>query len=281
MSDLREQIGPTGPGGAAGTDIGAGAGTGWPPLRVLAFHLLAWRRLWAGTVFSAFLSPLLFLVAMGYGLGSLVGRGGRLVDGVPYLAFVTPGVMASTGMQTAIGESTWPVLSGIKWQRQYHAMLATPLTVVDVVAGHLLHLAVRVLLTSAVFLAFAAAVGAVPSVAGLIAVPTAILVGLAFAAPVFAFSTYLNTDTGFNILFRLVMIPLFLFSGTFFPISQLPGVVQVLARVTPLWHGVQLARDATLGRLGVSDLGHAAYLGLWVAVGTAWAVHGLRRRMLV
>jgi lipooligosaccharide transport system permease protein len=112
-------------------------------------------------------------------------------------------------------------------------------------------------------------------------VPVAVLVGLAFAAPVFVFSTYLNDDTGFNILFRLVMIPLFLFSGTFFPISQLPGVVQVLARVTPLWHGVQLARDATLGRLGVSDIGHAAYLLLWVAVGGVWAVHGLRRRMLV
>ncbi len=155
------------------------------------------------------------------------------------------------------------------------------MTVFDVVAGHLLHLAVRVLLTSSVFLAFAAAVGAVPSYAGLLAVPTAVLVALAFAAPVFAFSTYLNDDTGFNILFRLVMIPLFLFSGTFFPITQLPGVVQVLARITPLWHGVQLARDATLGRLGPTDVGHAAYLLLWVAVGGAWALHGLRRRMLV
>ena len=275
MSDLRERA------GRVGTGPVRDARSEWAPLRVLAFHLLAWRRLWAGTVFSAFLSPLLFLVAMGYGLGSLVGRGGRLVDGVPYLAFVTPGVMASTGMQTAIGESTWPVLSGIKWQRQYHAMLATPLTVVDVVAGHLLHLAVRVLLTSAVFLGFAAVVGAVPSPAGVLAGPVAVLVGLAFAAPVFAFSTYLNDDTGFNILFRLVMIPLFLFSGTFFPISQLPGAVQVLARITPLWHGVQLARDATLGRLGAPDLGHAAYLVLWVVVGGLWAVHGLRRRMLV
>jgi lipooligosaccharide transport system permease protein len=275
VSDLRERAGRVGTG-----PVGESR-SGWPPLRVLAFHLLAWRRLWAGTVFSAFLSPLLFLVAMGYGLGSLVGRGGRLVDGMPYLAFVTPGVMASTGMQTAIAESTWPVLSGIKWQRQYHAMLATPLSVFDVVAGHLLHLALRVLLTSAVFLGFAAVVGAVPSVTGVLAVPTAVVVGLAFAAPVFAYSTYLNDDTGFNILFRLVMIPLFLFSGTFFPISQLPGPVQLAARITPLWHGVQLARDATLGRLGVTDIGHAGYLLLWVAVGGVWAVHGLRRRMLV
>jgi lipooligosaccharide transport system permease protein len=276
VSELREEA-RAGP----GVDRSAAIGAGWPPFRVLSHYLLAWRRLWAGTLFSAFLSPLLFLVAMGYGLGSLVGRGGRLVDGVPYLAFVTPGVMASTAMQTAIQESTWPVLSAIKWQRQFHAMLASPLTVFDVVVGHLLHLVVRVLVASGVFLGFAAIVGAVPSWGGLLAVPTVVVVGLAFAAPVFAFTTYLNGDTGFNILFRLVMIPLFLFSGTFFPISQLPWGVELVARVTPLWHGVELARDATLGRLGVDDAGHAAYLLVWVVLGTAWAVHGLRRRMVV
>lgn len=256
-------------------------GSGWPPLRVLSHSLVAWRRLWTGTVFSAFLSPLLFLVAMGYGLGHLVGRGGRLVDGVAYLAFVAPGVMASTAMQTAIGESTWPVLSSIKWTRQFHAMLASPLGVFDVVVGHLLHLTMRVLLQGSVFLAFAAIVGAVPSWGGLLALPTVILVALAFGAPVFAFTTYLNNDNGFNILFRLVMIPLFLFSGTFFPISQLPFVIELVARVTPLWHGVSLARDATLGRLAFQDVGHAAYLVVWVVAGTAWAVHGLRRRMVV
>jgi lipooligosaccharide transport system permease protein len=257
-------------------------GSGWPPLRVLSHYLLAWRRLWVGTVFSSFLSPLLFLVAMGYGLGSLVGRGGRLVEGVPYLSFVAPGVVAATAMQTAIGESTWPVLSAIKWQRQFHAMLASPVGAFDIVIGQLLHLALRVLLPATVFVTFAAVVGAVPSVEGVLAVPAAVLVGLAFAAPVFAFTTYLHSDVGFTILFRLVMIPLFLFSGTFFPIAQLPVVLRLIARVTPLWHGVQLARDATLGRLALGpDLAHAAYLVLWVAVGTALAVHGLRRRMVV
>jgi lipooligosaccharide transport system permease protein len=270
----------------AGTSLtprtaGADIGTGWPPLRVLSHFLVAWRRLWTGTVFSSFLSPLLFLVAMGYGLGSLVGRGGRLVDGVSYLAFVTPGVMAANAMQGAIAESTWPVLSGIKWQRQYHAMLATPLSVSDVVIGHLLHLVLRILLSSGVFLVFAALVGAVPSWSGILALPTAIMVGLAFGAPVFAYATYLNNDAGFNILFRLVMIPLFLFSGTFYPISQLPAVLVWVARATPLWHGVALARDSTLGRLSLGDVGHAAYLALWVVAGTVWAVHGLRRRMVV
>jgi lipooligosaccharide transport system permease protein len=274
----RTDLQPDAPARAVTADIG----TGWPPLRVLSYHLVAWRRLWLGTVFSAFLSPLLFLVAMGYGLGSLVGRGGRLVDGVPYLAFVAPGVMAASAMQTAIGESTWPVLSGIKWQRLFHAMLATPLRVADVVTGHLLHLALRVLLQAGIFVAFAAAVGAIRSWWGVLAVPTAILVGLAFAAPVFAFTTYLQRDVGFTLLFRVVMVPLFLFSGTFFPISQLPAVLRVLAELTPLWHGVQLARDATLGRMSLgADPGHAAYLLVWIVVGTALARRGLRRRMVV
>ena len=139
----------------------------------------------------------------------------------------------------------------------------------------------RVALAGSVFLGFAAMVGAVPSWTGILALPTVLLVGLAFAAPVFAFTTYLNGDTGFNILFRLVMIPLFLFSGTFFPISQLPSGAAAARPDDPFWHGVTLARDATLGRLGLRHVGHAAYLLLWVVVGTAWAVHGLRRRIVV
>jgi lipooligosaccharide transport system permease protein len=270
--------------GAGAVDAGrpgAEVGTGWPPLRVLSTHLLAWKRLWRGSVFTSFLQPLLFFVAIGYGLGSLVSRGGRLVDGVPYESFVAPGMMAAAAMQTAIGWSTWPVLSAIKWQRQFHAMLATPIGVRDVVVGHLLHVGLRVLVSEGVFLAFAAAVGAVPSWTGILAVPVAVLVGLAFAAPVFAFTTHLNGDAGFNILFRLVMIPLFLFSGTFFPISQLPTLLEVIARITPLWHGVELARNCTLGRLGWGDLGHAAYLVGWVVAGMWLAVDGLRRRLVV
>ena len=247
-----------------------------------SLHLLAWRRLWRGTVFTSFLQPLLFFVAIGYGLGSLVGRGGRLVDGVPYLAFVAPGMMAAAAMQTAIGWSTWPVL------------------VRDQVAAPVPRDARRRRSGSptscwatcsmwpcgcwcprACSWASRRRPARCRSWTGIVALAAAILVGLAFAAPVFAFTTHLENDAGFNILFRLVMIPLFLFSGTFFPIGQLPALLEGIARVTPLWHGVELARDATLGRLAVADLGHTAYLLVWVAVGTWLAVDGLRRRMAV
>jgi lipooligosaccharide transport system permease protein len=253
----------------------------WPALAVLSGHLLVWRRLWRSTIFTSILQPLLFFVAIGYGLGSLVGRGGRLVDGVPYLDFVAPGMMASAAMQTAIGWSTWPVLSSIKWQRTFHAMLATPVGVGDVVIGHLLHVGLRVLVSEGVFLGFAAAVGATSAWSAVLALPVVVLVGVAFAAPVFAFTTHLNGDGGFNILFRLVMVPLFLFSGTFFPVSQLPALLEVIARVTPLWHGVELARDCMLGQLAWGDLAHTAYLVAWVIGGTWLAVDGLRRRMVV
>jgi lipooligosaccharide transport system permease protein len=260
---------------------GVRGATGWAALAVLSGHLVVWRRLWRSTIFTSVLQPLLFFVAIGYGLGSLVSRGGRLVDGVPYLDFVAPGMMASAAMQTAIGWSTWPVLSAIKWQRQFHAMLATPVGVSDVVVGHLLHVGLRVLVSEGVFLGFAAAVGATSSWSAVLALPTVIVVGAAFAAPVFAFTTHLNGDGGFNILFRLVMVPLFLFSGTFFPISQLPVGLELVARFTPLWHGVELARDCMLGHLGWGDLAHGAYLVAWVAAGTWLAVDGLRRRLVV
>jgi lipooligosaccharide transport system permease protein len=173
------------------------------------------------------------------------------------------------------------VLSSIKWQRTFHAMLATPVGVGDVVVGHLLHVGLRVLVSEGVFLGFAAAVGATSAWSAVLALPVVVLVGVAFAAPVFAFTTHLNGDGGFNILFRLVMVPLFLFSGTFFPVSQLPALLEVIARVTPLWHGVELARDCMLGQLAWGDLAHTAYLVAWVIGGTWLAVDGLRRRMVV
>ena len=252
-----------------------------PPLRVLDHHMLAWRRLWRGTVFSSFLTPLLFLGAMGYGLGALLAQQGRHIEGVAYVAFVAPGVLAASAMQTGVGESTWSVLSGIKWQRTYHAMLATPLGPGDIVLGHLAHLAIRLTLQASVFLAVAGVLGALPSWWAVVALPAAVLTGLAHAAPVFSFTTTQHNDTGFNLLFRFAVTPMFLFSGTFFPISQLPGWLQVVAHVTPLWHGVQVCRDATLGRLGPVDLWHAAYLLLWLGVGLVLARYGLRRRMVV
>ena len=172
------------------------------------------------------LTPVLFLLSMGVGLGSLVNSssGGIEVGGqtVPYLLFVVPAILAVTCMSTGMGESSWPVLGAIKWFGTYHAMLATPARVVDILLGHCAYVVTMVGLASAIFMVVALAFGGFASWTALWCLPVALLVGLAFATPVTALSSRLENDTGFNMLFRLVQTPLMLFSGTFFPISQLP-----------------------------------------------------------
>ncbi len=243
--------------------------TGEFALRQLRFWLTNYRRTWQGSIYSGVLSPVLYLGAMGLGLGTLVdSRGTSSLGGVSYLAFLAPGLMAATAMQTAMGESTYPVLGSVKWLKTYQAAIASPLRPVDLFRGHLLFTALRLAMNAAIFLAVMAAFGAVRSAWVLAAVPAAMLTGIAFAAPIEAFAITCNKDTSFAMLFRFGMIPLFLFSGTFFPISQLPAVIRPLAYLTPLWHGVALCRSLSLGaaQLGASAW-HVGYLLAVTAIG--------------
>ena len=251
--------------------------------RVVESHLLSYRRTWRGSIVTSFLNPLLFLAAMGLGLGSLVDDSGRSagLEGGSYLAFLAPGLLAAAAMQTAAAEAAYPVMAGIKWTQGYHAMLATPIDAADVAVGQLLWIAVRVLITAVTFTAVVVAFGAAESWGVLAAVPVAVLTGMAFAAPVVAFTASLDNEYGLSGLFRFGIIPMFLFSGTFFPIEQLPGWLQPVAWVTPLWHGVELCRSLSLGTAtAVDSLGHAAYLSAWIALGTALAVWRMRKRLV-
>jgi len=258
----------------------------FPAARVLEHELLVYRRVWRGSIFSSFLSPVLFLAAMGVGLGSLVNaRAGTAAPGalagISYLAFLAPGLLASTAMQTAAGEATFPIMAGIVWDKTYHGMLATPLRSLDVVAGKLTYVALRLLLVICVFFLVTVAFGAVARPTAILAVPAAVLTGMAFAAPIAAFSATQKSANAFNALFRFGVVPLFLFSGTFFPIEQLPALVRPLAYVTPLWHGVDLCRSLALGTaepLAVAV--HLAYLGTLTALGTWAALVTFERRLV-
>jgi len=232
---------------------------------------------------STVLFPVLFLASMGLGLGSLVdSSASRGVDGLPYLVFLAPGLLAATAMQTGVGESTYPVMGAIKWIKTYHAMLATPIGVLDVLAGHLLYIAARILFGSAIFLAVMAVFGALHSPLALLALPAAVLTGMAFSAPVAAFAAVNDNDAGFAALFRFVVTPLFLFGGVFFPVQQLPPVLEQLAYVTPLWHGVALSRGLALGTATAGGvLLHVAYLSAWIAVGSWLAARAFHRRLAV
>jgi lipooligosaccharide transport system permease protein len=251
-------------------------------LRAFEYWAYQYRRTWTANVVSTVANPVIFLAAMGLGLGTLVDRsrpGG--VDGVAYLVFLAPGLLAATAMQIGVAESTYPVMAAIKWNKVYLAMLATPLRVADVLVGHLLWIAVRVCSGCAVYLGVMTAFGAVRSPLALLAVPAALLTGLAFVTPVMAYAAGGDNDARFASLFRFGVTPLFLFSGTFFPIGQLPWALQKLAYVTPLWHGVDLCRTLTLGTATAGGTAvHVAYLAAWAAVGT-WAAHRIYRRALV
>ncbi len=252
-------------------------------MRAFGYWLYQYRRTWRGSAVSTVLFPVLFLASMGVGLGSLVdSSASRGVEGHSYLVFLAPGLLAATAMQTGVGESTYPVMGAIKWVKTYHAMLATPLGVLDVMVGHLLYIAARVLLGAVVFLAVMTAFGAVDSPLGLLTLPAAVLTGMAFSAPVVAFAAVNENDAGFAILMRFVVTPLFLFGGVFYPVRQLPVVLEQLAYLTPLWHGVALSRGLALGTVSAgAALGHALYLSAWIAVGTRFAARNYRRRLAV
>lgn len=249
-------------------------------LRVVEREARVFRRLWRGTVFSAFVTPVLFLAALGLGLGGLVDEGGGLVAGLPYLVFVTPGLLAATAMQTAAGDALWPVMVGTKWARTFHAMVATPLRPSDVYTGLMAWTALRTTLSAAMFLVVGAVLGGVPSAWGLLAVPAAVLCGSSFFAPLAAYSAAQHTEVAFPLIMRLGVMPLFLFSGTFFPVEQLPDWAQPVALASPLWHGVELARSATTGTFdGPSAVGHVLVLVGVLALGWYAGIRTWTRRL--
>jgi lipooligosaccharide transport system permease protein len=251
-----------------------------PVMRVVEREWLVWRRLWRASVFSAFVTPVLFLAAMGLGLGGLVQKGSGNVDGVSYLEFITPGLMAASAALMAASESLWPVMGGVKWMRTYHAAVATPISATDVFAGHLVWVAFRVTLAASVFLVVAAVLGGVLSVWGVFAIPATVLGALALAAPLAAFAVTQESDLVFALIMRIGVFPLFLFSGTFFPVSQLPDWLQPLALLSPLYHAVELCRMATTGTFDTAEaVGSVVALFLFIGAGWVWGVRTFNRKL--
>jgi lipooligosaccharide transport system permease protein len=278
--------GRQGAGGAAAGRGGARAPgfSRWSfALREFRFWLTNYRRTWRGSIYTSVLNPVLYLGALGLGLGTLVDAHGLgRLGGVPYLTFLAPGLLAASAMQTAIGESTYPVLASVKWLKTYQAAVASPLRPADIFAGHLLFITMRLLMNCSIFLVVMVAFGAVRSPWVLAALPVAVLTGLAFAAPVEAWAITVTKDTSFAMIFRFGMIPLFLFSGTFFPVSELPAWIQPLAYATPLWHGVTLCRSLSLGTADLSQvLINLGYLVALTVIGVAVGNRTYRRRLYV
>jgi lipooligosaccharide transport system permease protein len=251
---------------------------------VVEHHWTWYRRNWRATAVSSILQPLLFLLAFGVGFGALVdstGRAGEATGGVEYLVWLAPALLAVSAVQTGVFDSTYPVLSGFKWQRHYLAMTATPISPEQVALGHLAWLAMRTAGSGVIYVGVIAAFGGVRSPGIVVSLLAAVLTGAAVAALVTAFTAGVEDEgTAFTLLFRMVLIPMTLFSGTFFPVERLPEWVRPVAWASPLWHGTALARAAALGTGGpLAALGHVAYLAALLALGTAVAVRRFGRRL--
>ena len=237
-------------------------------------NAVALRRHWRGAVIWSFLQPSLYLATMGLGVGALVDRGGSpLPGGVSYLAFLGPGLLASSCMQTGSFEAGFPVLGRMRWQRTYEAIAGTPLRVRDIVYGECLWVMVRLSVVAAGFSAVLAVCGVVTTPLFALAAPAAVLTGAAFCTPVMAYAASLRNGVNLGALIRFVITPLFLFSGTFFPVSRLPRLLQQVAAATPLYHGVELTRGLALQTLTwPAALVHVAYLATLTLVGLLAAI---------
>jgi len=248
-------------------------------LRATEREARVWSKLWISSSFSTLIAPVLLLIAMGVGLGSLVETDPAELHGLDYIEFIAPGLLVATAVQAAAGSSLWPVMAGQKWLGFYHAMVTSPLRPGDVFGGQVIWTTLRSTMSAVVFLVAATLLGAVLSAWGVLAVPVAGLTSLAFAAPLTAFAATQDSDAKFDVIIRMAIVPLYLFSGTLFPIEQLPLGLRALAMLFPLWHGVELARAATTGAFSIGDLGHLAVLGVYAAVGWRWGVRTFARRL--
>jgi lipooligosaccharide transport system permease protein len=250
-------------------------------VRVVEREFIVWRRLWRGSVFQTVVQPLLFLAAMGLGLGDLVNKKSGGVGGLSYLEFVAPGLLAASVMMQASFESLWPVLGGVKWQKTFHAAVATPVEARELFGGRVLWVCLRGMFSASIFLVVAALLGGVPSWWGVLAVPAAVLGGSVFAAWLSGYAVMQDSDIPFAVISRVGLFPLFMFSGTFFPTSRLPDWLQPLSWLSPLWHAVELCRAATTGTQPSAGtvLGHVTFLVVCLAVGWVWGGRRFRRAL--
>ncbi len=247
---------------------------GWRAARVVERNVLAYRRMWVVFV-AGFAEPVLYLLSIGVGVGALVGEvalgGGR---SVPYEVFVAPGMLASTAMNGAVFDATFNFFVKYKYAKTYDAILATPLGVRDVAIGETTWALLRGALYASAFLLTMVALGLVESWWAVLAVPAAVLIGFAFAGAGLAATTWMRSFVDFDYV-TLAIVPLFLFSATFFPLDRYPDALRWVVRATPLYQGVALERALVLGDVGWTLLLHAGYLALMGAVGLTVATRRL------
>lgn len=239
----------------------------------------ALRGYWSSALITSFGNPIVYLLALGIGLGSLVPAG---VNGVDYLVFVAPALLAMAAVFVANEESTYPILVGFKYRPIFIAMHQTSLRGRDILLGQMVFIALRMTVTVGIYFSVIWVFGGVVSATAPLAILVATMTGLAVAAPISAYAATITVDRGqLPMLFRLVFMPLFLFSGTFFPLETLPVGLQVIGWVSPLWHGAEWGRVLTYGLVEPwwLTLIHFLYLAAWIVVGVVVGLRVFDRRL--
>jgi lipooligosaccharide transport system permease protein len=243
--------------------------------RLVERNILSYRRMWPAFV-SAIFEPVFYLFSLGVGLGPLIGRlagpGGRLLE---YPDFVAPGLLAAAAMNGAIIDSTFGLFFKLKYAKTFEAVLATPLEIEDVAAGEVAWSLLRGATYSVLFILVLLARGGIRSWWGVLLLPACLLIAFAFSAAGMAAATYMRGWQDFDFV-QLVILPLFLFSATFYPLSTYPRALQVVVWCTPLFHGVELCRQLTVGVVDLTTVVHVVVLALLAFVGLVVVKRRLR-----
>jgi lipooligosaccharide transport system permease protein len=248
--------------------------------RVWQRDAVVWRKTWLIGFLPPLLEPLLYVVAFGFGLGGLIGALAWQGAKVSYLAFLAPGIVGAGVMNAAFFETTYASFVRMYYQKTFDGILATPLSMEEIVTGEVLWGGTRAVITAAAMMAALAPFGLLGWPESLLLLPVAAVGGLAFAAFGMVFTGVLPTIEAFNLPVFLVVTPMFLFSGTFFPLEQLPGWAQRFAWALPLTHLVHLARSVSLGTFGPGLLADVGYLALFGAVAYLIGVRAMVRRLI-
>lgn len=259
------------------TAVASSRASSW---QIIEYQLIYSRRSWRPILVGGLITPLLYVLALGVGLGSVVNQHTDEL-GVPYLVFVAPAFLAAAALQIGTAEATYPIMTGFKWWRSFYGMAATPLSPRQIALGQVYWIAIRVFASASAYLAVMACFGACPRWQAILAVPAATLAATAFASTIAAIAASIDGEgAAFSAINRFIVTPMFLFSGTFYPISKLPEWAQVIAYLSPLWHSTELCRAASIGGLSpAAVVVHVLYLCAWLGVGVALTIWRFQVRL--
>ncbi|OGT85113.1 MAG: nodulation protein NodJ [Gammaproteobacteria bacterium RIFCSPLOWO2_02_FULL_61_13] len=248
----------------------------WTALAVWRRNFLVWRKLLGPSLLFNFGEPLLYLLGLGYGLGRFIGE----VEGLTYIAFLATGLLASSSMNTSTFEGLYSVYTRMVPQQTYDGMLATPVDVDDIVLGEMMWCATKGLISSTAILIVALGLGAIEGWQPLLCLPAFFLTGLCFAGPALVVSAISRSYDFFAYYVTLVITPMYIFGGVFYPITTLPDAAQSLVSMLPLTHAVALIRPLAAGHIPAEFALHVAVLAAYALLGFYFAVVLIRRRLI-